>query len=151
VSDYAELSVTSNFSFLRGASHPEELMIRAAELGLRAIAITDHNSVAGVVRAFSALKELARLQEATPAGAPAPVLPRLIPGARLVLDDSPVDWLALPTDLPAWSRLTRLLTLGKRRAAKGDCHLSRADLHAGCRGMVLIALPPDPGDADADR
>lgn len=60
---YAELCVTSNFSFLRGASHPEELVTRAAELGLAAIAITDRNSVAGVVRAFSALKELARLRE----------------------------------------------------------------------------------------
>src|SRR5690606_1891470 len=60
---YAELCVTSNFSFLRGASHPEELVSRAADLGLAAIAITDRNSVAGVVRAFSALKELARLRD----------------------------------------------------------------------------------------
>ena len=57
---YAELCVTSNFTFLTGASHPEELVTRAAELGLAAIAITDRNSVAGVVRAYSALKELAR-------------------------------------------------------------------------------------------
>jgi error-prone DNA polymerase len=61
---YAELCVTSNFTFLRGASHPEELVTRAAELGLAAIAITDRNSVAGVVRAYSALKELARLRDA---------------------------------------------------------------------------------------
>lgn len=173
---YAELCTTSNFSFLRGASHPEELVTRAAELGLSAIAITDRNSVAGVVRAFSALKELARLrtealaampegpeirsQKVTdpssrqslphsPGGAGARVvqgapLPRLIPGARLVLTDSPVDWLALPTDLAAWSRLTRLLSLGKRRAPKGECHLTRADLQDGGKGMVLIALPPDP-------
>lgn len=60
---YAELCVTSNFTFLTGASHPEELVTRAAELGLAAIAITDRNSVAGVVRAFSALKELARLRD----------------------------------------------------------------------------------------
>jgi error-prone DNA polymerase len=60
---YAELCVTSNFTFLTGASHPEELVTRAAELGLAAIAITDRNSVAGVVRAFSALKELTRLRE----------------------------------------------------------------------------------------
>ena len=165
---YAELCVTSNFSFLRGASHPEELVTRAAELGLHAIAITDRNSVAGVVRAYAALKELARLraegwrkpracapsamtdpssrQTTAPQAAPMALsdrpLPRLIPGARLVLTDSATEWLALPTDLPAWSRLTRLLTLGKRRAPKGDCHLTRADLYAGCHGMILIACRP---------
>ncbi|MDO5659319.1 MAG: error-prone DNA polymerase [Paracoccus sp. (in: a-proteobacteria)] len=73
-----------------------------------------------------------------------PALPRLIPGARLVLTDSPVEWLALPTDLAAWVRLVRLLSRGKLRARKGDCHLTRADLAEGCTGMVLIALPPDP-------
>jgi error-prone DNA polymerase len=171
---YAELCVTSNFSFLRGASHPEELVTRAAELGLTAIAITDRNSVAGVVRAYSALKELARLQgEAQQGAAPAirsqrvmdhssrqaasydpgdPLmaappdqpLPKLIAGARLVLTDSAVEWLALPTDLAAWSRLTRLLSLGKRRAPKGECHLTRDDLSEWGKGMILIALPPDP-------
>lgn len=170
---YAELCVTSNFSFLRGASHPEELVTRAAELGLAAIAITDRNSVAGVVRAFSALKELTRLrdeadtetaldgpairsqqvtdhssrQTAAPPGGPAPQvhapLPKLIAGARLVLTDSSVEWLALPTDLAAWSRLTRLLSLGKRRAPKGECHLQRADLTVWGAGLILIALPPD--------
>ncbi|MCB1399553.1 MAG: PHP domain-containing protein, partial [Rhodobacteraceae bacterium] len=176
---YAELCVTSNFTFLTGASHPEELVTRAAELGLSAIAITDRNSVAGVVRAFSALKELARLRndahaEAAVAGptirsqrvtdhssrqtvqhftgqteasamSDAP-LPKLIAGARLALTDSAVEWLALPTDLAAWSRLTRLLSLGKRRAPKGECHLQRADLANWGKGMVLIALPPDPLD-----
>ncbi|WP_028031301.1 error-prone DNA polymerase [Gemmobacter nectariphilus] len=176
---YAELCVTSNFTFLTGASHPEELVTRAAELGLSAIAITDRNSVAGVVRAFSALKELARLRneaqaEAAVAGptirsqrvtdhssrqtvphftgqteasamSDAP-LPKLIAGARLVLTDSAVEWLALPTDLAAWSRLTRLLSIGKRRAAKGECHLQRADLVEWGKGMVLIALSPDPLD-----
>ena len=173
---YAELCVTSNFTFLTGASHPEELVTRAAELGLSALAITDRNSVAGVVRAFSALKELTRLRAEAEAQArtaaqdapairsqrqddpssrqirqPAPPgatisapLPRLIAGARLVLTDSAVDWLALPTDLAAWSRLTRLLSLGKRRATKGECHLQRADLLDWGQGMLLIALPPDP-------
>lgn len=175
---YAELCVTSNFSFLRGASHPEELVSRAADLGLAAIAITDRNSVAGVVRAFSALKELARLRDEARATAeaaqdgpairsqrvtnpssrqthvpttarvpnPTTPLPKLVPGARLVLTDSPVEWLALPTDLSAWSRLTRLLSLGKRRAQKGECHLTRADLAEWGQGMILIALPPDPLD-----
>ena len=167
---YAELCVTSNFSFLRGASHPEELVTRAAELGLAAIAITDRNSVAGVVRAWSALKELTRLRnEAETAGpsirsqqrvdpssrqalsrAPAPAppphapLPKLIAGARLVLGDSAVEWVALPVDLAAWSRLTRLLSLGKRRAPKGECHLQREDLMEWGAGLILIALPPDP-------
>jgi len=176
---YAELCVTSNFTFLTGASHPEELVTRAAELGLSAIAITDRNSVAGVVRAFSALKELARLRDEArtmaaeagptirsqrvtdhssrqtvphftgqtdaPAMSDAP-LPKLIAGARLALTDSAVEWLALPTDLAAWSRLTRLLSIGKRRAAKGECHLQRADLVEWGKGMVLIALSPDPLD-----
>ena len=174
---YAELCVTSNFTFLTGASHPEELVTRAAELGLAAIAITDRNSRAGVVRAYSALKELARMradaQTATGQDGPsirsqhvtdhssrqtvphftgatkAPSLPdmplpKLIAGARLELTDSAVEWLALPTDLPAWSRLTRLLSIGKRRAPKGECHLQRADLLEWGQGMILIALPPDP-------
>ena len=132
---YAELCVTSNFTFLRGASHPEELVTRAAALGLNAIAITDRNSLAGVVRAYSALKELRR-----EFGDDAP-LPRLIVGARLVVRDSDTHWIALPNDRAAYARLTRLLTLGKRRAPKGDCYLDLRDLCAGCAGMSLIALP----------
>ncbi len=163
---YAELATTSNFTFLRGASHPEELVTRAAELGLQAIAITDHNSLAGVVRAYAALKELKRASEDTirirsetqldhssrqevgdPQHIPRPEtmhLPKLIVGARLVLRDSAVDWIALPKDRPAYSRLTRLLTLGKRRAEKGQCHLDLPDLLEGCTGMILIALPNSP-------
>ncbi|MDD8022513.1 MAG: error-prone DNA polymerase [Paracoccaceae bacterium] len=134
-SRYAELCVTSNFTFLTGASHPEELILRAAELGLDAIAITDRNSLAGVVRAYSALKTLRSEAEGAP-------LPKLIVGTRLVLRDCPVEWLALPTDRAAYHRLARLLTLGKRRAGKAECHLDLADLEAGCAGMILIALPP---------
>ncbi|MDR0809617.1 MAG: error-prone DNA polymerase [Gemmobacter sp.] len=168
---YAELCITTNFTFLMGASHPDELVLRAAELGLEAIAITDHNSVAGVVRAWSALRDLSRKakeearirssihdeadshpQIGAAQDSPAPEgvkLPRLIVGARLVLRDCPVEWLALPTDRPAWQRLTRLLTLGKRRAAKGECELFLADLAEGCAGMILIGLPPaaDPAQA----
>lgn len=163
VQGYAELCVTTNFTFLTGASHPEELVTRAAELGLKAIAVTDRNSLAGVVRAYAALKELRREAEeavrirsqhridscsrqdvghsnpiARPQMAP---LPRLIVGCRLVLRDSPIDWLALPRDRAAYQRLTRLLTLGKRRAEKGECHLDMQDLLHGCRGLILIALP----------
>ncbi|MFC2969615.1 error-prone DNA polymerase [Acidimangrovimonas pyrenivorans] len=168
--DYAELCVTSNFTFLTGASHPEELVARAAELGLAAIAITDRNSLAGVVRAYAALNELKRAAEEDieirsqhrtdpsarrEVGQPQPIarpraprLPRLIVGARLVLRDTAVAFAALPTDRAAYHRLSRLLTLGKRRAGKGDCHLELADLLAGGAGLILIALPPD-GDESA--
>lgn len=160
---YSELCTTSNFTFLTGASHPEELILRAAELGLAAIAITDRNSLAGVVRAYSALKELKRETTDTIEvrssqqmdsssrqrfGAsiemPRPKaeqLPKLIIGCRLVLRDCPVDWIALPQDRPAYARLSRLLTLGKRRAEKGECHLDMSDILDGCAGIILIALP----------
>ncbi|ETD87035.1 error-prone DNA polymerase [Rhodobacter capsulatus] len=160
---YAELCVTSNFTFLTGASHPEELVARAAELGLAALAITDRNSLAGVVRAFSALKTLRQetealrirsasrtdpssrqsLDPAAPLPRPeTPDLPRLIIGTRLALRDCATEFLALPTDRPAYERLSQLLTLGKRRAGKGDCALSLDDLVAGGAGLILIALPP---------
>ncbi|MFN4058072.1 MAG: error-prone DNA polymerase [Roseinatronobacter sp.] len=161
---YAELCVTSNFTFLTGASHPEELVARAAELGLHAIAITDRNSLAGVVRAHVALRELARARadglavrshkttdtssRRTESGPALPVpdapLPRLIIGARLVLSDCAVEWLALPTCRAGYARLSRLLSLGKRRATKGGCDLRQADLWEHCADMVLIALVPDP-------
>ncbi|WP_372574791.1 error-prone DNA polymerase [Ruegeria jejuensis] len=163
---YAELCVTSNFTFLTGASHPEEMVTRATELGLSAIAITDRNSLAGVVRAFRALKELkrgidekirihsqhrtdscSRQEIGTPSDIPRPEtthLPKLITGCRLVLRDSPAHWLALPRDRTAYQRLTRLLTLGKRRAEKGECHLDLRDLLEAGQGMILIALPQGP-------
>ncbi|WP_298934540.1 error-prone DNA polymerase [uncultured Ruegeria sp.] len=160
---YAELCVISNFTFLTGASHPEELIVRAAELGLSAIAITDRNSLAGVVRAWTALKELRRdtaealkirSQQRVDASSrqkiesgqaiahpPFATLPRLIVGCRLVLRDSSVEWVALPRDRAAYQRLTRLLTAGKRRAEKGDCELYSKDMIPACKGMILIALP----------
>ncbi len=165
---YAELGVTSNFTFLTGASHPEEFVKRAAELNLAAIAITDQNSVAGVVRAYSALRELDRIRQEAITNQPRPSkvdsnvypiqnrprcqaqaqsnppLPKLIPGARIVLNDSDISWLALPTDVRAWSRLTRLLSIGKLRATKGKCDLEFSDLLEWGYGMMLIALPPDP-------
>ena len=161
--EYAELCVTTNFTFLTGASHPEELVTRAAKLGLSAIAITDRNSLAGVVRAWTALKELQREAEAAvqirsqhqmdsssrqEIGHPQPIekpntvdLPRLIVGCRLVLRDSSVDWVALPRDRAAYQRLTRLLTRGKRRVEKGACSLDLCDMLEACKGMILIALP----------
>jgi len=122
---YAELAVTTNFSFLRGASHPEELVACAKRLGLGGIGIADRNSVAGVVRAHMA---------AQTAGL------RLAVGARLVFADRTPDILAYPRDRAAWGRLTRLLSRGKRRAPKGDCHLGVADLLDFIAGLNLIVM-----------
>src|SRR5712671_185670 len=127
---YAELQVTTNFSFLRGAAHPDELVLTAAALGHRAIAITDRNSFAGIVRAHHAAKEVGI---------------RLVVGCRLDLRDG-TSLLAFPEDRAAYGRLTRLLTLGKRRAPKGACHLDYADLVAHGEGQILVVLPPNEGD-----
>ena len=124
---YAELQVTSNFDFLRGASHPEELAARAASLGLAAIAIADRNTLAGVVRAHLVARETGLK----------PVI-----GARLDLADG-LSTLCFPTDRAAYGRLCRLLTLGKRRAPKGACELYRSEVFAHGAGMVFIALPPE--------
>ncbi len=129
---YAELQVTTNFSFLRGASHPEELAVRAAELGHHAIAVTDRNTLAGVVRGYLGAKG---------AGI------RIIIGVRLDFADDTPSLLCLPTDRTAYARLSRLLTIGKRRAAKAECRLTADDLFApdgifACgEGQVLIAIP----------
>ena len=135
--DYAELQVTSNFSFLRGASHPGELVMTAAALGHKAIAVTDRNSVAGLVRAH---------QEAKSAGI------RLVIGVRLDLSDG-TSLLAYPQDRAAYGRLTRLLTSGKRRAPKGECHLDYAEIVAHGEGQILVVLSPDdgPGDGPEDH
>jgi error-prone DNA polymerase len=131
---YAELAVTTNFSFLRGASHPEELVAGAKRLGLSGIGIADRNSVAGVVRAHMAADQ-ARL--------------RLAVGARLVFADGTPDILGYPRDRTAWGRLTRLLSLGKRRAQKGDCILGLADLLDFVEGLNLIVMAPPRIDAAA--
>jgi error-prone DNA polymerase len=124
---YTELQVTSNFSFLRGGSHPEELVMQAAAYGQTRIAITDRNSVAGVVRAHIAAKQSGI---------------QIIPACRLDLLDGP-SLLAYPTDQDAWGRLCALLTLGNLRAEKGDCHLYKADVYAHCTGILFIVVPPD--------
>ena len=124
---YAELDVTTNFSFLRGGSHPEELVATAKALGLDAIAVTDSNTLAGVVRAHLAAKEVGI---------------KFIVGARLDLQDAP-SLLAYPRDRAAYGRLCRLLTLGQRRAEKGQCTLHLDDVAAHAEGLIFIALPPD--------
>jgi error-prone DNA polymerase len=122
---YAELQVTTNFSFLRGASHPDDLVVTAAALGHAAIGVTDRNSLAGIVRAHHAAKE---------AGI------RLVVGCRLDLRDG-TSLLTFPEDRTAYGRLIRLLTLGKRRAPKGDCHLDYTDVVAHGKGQIVIVLP----------
>jgi len=134
MSGYAEMALTSNFSFLRGASHPEEYAVQAAALGLAGIGLADRNSVAGVVRAHCIAKEKQV---------------RLAVGARLVFRDGTPDILAYPSDAKAWARLMRLLSLGKQRAEKGDCHLDLSDLLAWCEGLNLILCPPAAADLPA--
>ena len=123
---YAELVAASNFSFLSGASHAQEMVLQAAHLGLSAIGIADRNTLAGVVRAHVAAKE---------AGI------KLLVGARLVTQDG-FEAVCYPTDRKAYGRLTRLLTLGNRRAPKGACHIDLDDIIAHAEGQIFIALPP---------
>src|SRR5215203_4525276 len=134
MSAYAELAVTTNFSFLRGASKAEELVLRAKELGLVGLGIADRNSVAGVVRAHAMAKVIGF---------------KIAVGARLVFSDGTPDILAYPEDRAAWGRLTRLLTIGKDRAAKGDCILGLPDLLNEAVGLSLIVMPPDRVNSDA--
>ena len=124
---YLEFACASNFSFLRGASHPEELMVQAAHLGLAGLGLCDRNSVAGVVRAHLAKREqnLALTYH---------------PGARLVFADGTPDILAYPRDRAGWGRLTRLLTAGNLRGEKGECILHFDDLIAHSFGLELIAM-----------
>ena len=108
---FAELSAMTNFSFLRGASHPEEMVARAAELGLTGLGIADRNTLAGVVRAHVFARENRAAMEGM----------RVVSGARLVFDDGTPDMLAYPQDRAAYGRLCRLLTAGNLRAPKGEC------------------------------
>src|SRR5271170_2624928 len=122
---YAELQCTSHFSFLRGASSCDELFTRAAELGVEALAIVDRNSLAGIVRAHEAAQTTGV---------------RLIVGCRLDLADGP-SVLAYPTDRPAYARLCRLLSLGKKRGGKAQCRLGWADVVEYGEGLLAVYLP----------
>ena len=124
---YAELDVTTNFSFLRGASHADELVAQAKALGLDAIAVTDRNTLAGIVRAHTAAKAVGL---------------RYIPGARLDMTDAP-SLLCLPMDRAAYGRLSRLISLGQARAEKGQCLLRLSDVAAHAQGNIFICVPPD--------
>jgi error-prone DNA polymerase len=124
---YVELQVTTNFTFRRGGSHPEELADQAADLGYEAIGITDRNTFAGLVRAYTVAKERTI---------------RLIPGCRLDLMDGP-SLLAYPTDKEAYARLSALLTLGNLRAEKEKCHIYKRDVYEYSAGSIFIIVPPD--------
>jgi error-prone DNA polymerase len=124
---YFEFAAASNFSFLRGASHAEELMLQAAHIGLDGLGLTDRNSVAGVVRAH-----LIKREQKLPLA--------YHPGARLVFADGTPDILAYPRDRPAWGRLCRLLTRGNLRAQKGECILYCEDLLAHIDGLELVVM-----------
>lgn len=123
---YTELQVTTNFSFLRGASHPEEIVKQAAAYGYSAIAITDRNTFAGIVRGHAAAKQCKI---------------KYIPACRLDLLDGP-SVLAFPEDIQAYSRLSNLLTIGNLRTEKGQCHLYKADVFKHAKGSKIIIIPP---------
>ncbi len=136
---YAELHCLSNFSFLRGASHAEELVVQAKALGYTALAITDECSFAGVVRAHSAVKKSA--------GVGPPL--KLIIGAEFTLACG-LRFVLLARDRAGYANLSRLITRGRRQAPKGSYSLSRGDVeHFACEGMLALWLPPLPADVDA--
>jgi error-prone DNA polymerase len=129
--DYAEIGITTNFSFLRGGAHPQEYVHQASELRIPVIGIADHNTLAGVVRAY---KELGN-----------PELkhtPKLLIGSRLGFNDDTPDILVYPRDRAAYGRLCQLLTRGKRAAEKGECHLKLDDLLEFAEGQLLVLTLP---------
>ncbi len=138
---YAEIGITSNFSFLRGGSDPRAYVHEAAQLGIPVIGLADHNTLAGVVRAWKELDN-----------SDLPLKPKLLIGARLVFVDGTPDILIYPRDRAAYGRLCQLLTRGKRgddiaRIEKGECHLSLADLVEFSEGQLLVLSLPHRFDA----
>ena len=161
-SSWAELQACSNFTFLKGGSHPEEYMDRAAFLGLSAVAIADENSVAGIVRAHARAREIKRLVEERQlvdsviglVGPPAPLqfkrspsaeiynMPRLIPAAKIVLCDGFTATL-LPKGREGWRQLCRLISCGRLRAKKGMCHIKFEDLVEFGGNQIVLVHPPN--------
>ena len=164
---YAELAAASHFSFLRGASHPADMVAQAMALGLAGIGIADRNTVAGVVRAHVAVEgpRRARRKAASerkvaegldPALSPEEAAAcdgpfRLVVGARLVFVDGTPDIVAYPRNRHGWGRLTRLLSTGNLRAEKGDCILMFADLLAYIEDLLLIVLPASTAEPQRPR
>ena len=134
--DYAEIGITTNFSFLRGGSDPRAYVHQASDLRLPVIGIADHNTLAGIVRAWNEFDNPAVTYK-----------PKLLIGARLVFIDGTQDILAYPRDRAAYGRLCQLLTRGKRgsdaeRIAKGECHLTLDDLLEFSEGQLLVLTLP---------
>jgi error-prone DNA polymerase len=129
---YAELDVTTNFSFLRGASHPDEMVFTSALLGHLAMAVTDVNTLAGVVRAFEAARRVENF--------------RLIIGARLVFKNDTPDLLVWAPDRIAYGKLCRILTIGRRRAEKGECELTLDDFLQHHDGLLAALAPAEARD-----
>lgn len=134
--DYAEIGITTNFSFLRGGSDPRAYVHQASELGIPVIGIADHNTLAGVVRAYKELDNDNVLHK-----------PKLLIGARIVFIDGTPDIFVYPSDRAAYGRLCQLLTRGKRgdditRIEKGECHLTFADLLEFSEGQLLVLTLP---------
>jgi len=130
---YAELQAATNFSFLQGASHPWELVVGADALGIAAIGICDRNSLAGVVRAWIAQRDLPDTGEKI----------RALTGCRLDFADGTPSLLVYPSDREAYGRLTRLLTVGQRRAKKAACELTWADFLDHAEGQLTLVAPPE--------
>ena len=136
---FAELAAATHYSFLDGASSAADMVAAAVALGHAGIGIADRNTVAGVVRAHVAVRELA--EAAKDAGTEPPPF-KLAVGARLVFADGSPDVIAYPATRTGWGRLTRLLTTGNRRAEKGNCILNLSDLIDHADGLLLIHMPP---------
>src|ERR1700704_5981432 len=133
VPDYAEIGITTNFSFLRGGSDPRAYVHQASELRLPVIGIADHNTLAGVVRAYKELDNPELKYK-----------PKLLIGSRLVFMDGTPDILVYPRDREAYGRLCQLLTLGKRGddTEKGECHLTLDHLLEFAQGQLLVLTLP---------
>jgi error-prone DNA polymerase len=140
MSAFAELGALTNFSFLEGASHPHELVAMAKGLGHTGIGVADRNSFAGVARACVAAEN----------GEDGAKGFRFVPGVRLCLEDG-CEYLAWPTDRPAWGRLTRLLSAGRMAAPKGECRIGRAALIDHAQGSVMAMIAPEDIGADFAR
>ncbi len=155
---YGELMVTSNFSFLRGASHPEELVAAAAESGCRWVAMTDLHTVAGIVRGHVAAKEAGvgfvvgcrvmvkreELRNKGTEGQREGDAYSLSSSVPQFLSTCPFELLLYPTTRAAYGRMCRMLTVGKRRAEKGECRLWVEDVLAHAEGMLGVIVPPSP-------
>ncbi len=144
---FFEIGAKTNFSFLEGAARPEEMVLSASVLGLSGLGIADRNSVAGVVRAYNQVKEMAALferqkEKGKDDGEDEAVEPcQFHPGARLVFADGTPDVLAYPQNRKGWANLCRLLSAGNLRTEKGSCILEEWDLLEWCHEMMLVVVP----------